>query len=283
MLPRLWIAYDFVSIEECLTTLDAVLARHPDRSIIHEIGRPTILNAALEGVPIVAEFRARLRNGQLLVADFKGYDVPYSAEGRYYYAAGTDMITVMATAPDEAIQEAIVGARREHKLVAFDLMSHHDDRSKAKRAEALVEMGAKLISCHTGWNEQAAGKKPDALLDRVHHTLRHTPARMIAMGGLTPDSVPRLRPYAEEGNLFAIVAGSAITRSDNPHAVIDNFLNEIAKLPSLPAAQGTPNIGDTNPIAAQFCKQRRWPLGRRAADEKQHGSRRRRLRPRTRT
>jgi hypothetical protein len=63
MLPRLWIAYDFVSIEECLTTLDAVLARHPDRSIIHEIGRPTILNAALEGVPIVAEFRARLRNG----------------------------------------------------------------------------------------------------------------------------------------------------------------------------------------------------------------------------
>ena len=52
-------------------------------------------------------------------------------------------------------------------------------------------------------------------------TLCDTPrARIIAMGGLTPDSVPRLLPYAKEGKLFAIVAGSAITRSDNPHATI---------------------------------------------------------------
>ncbi len=247
MLPRLWIAYDFVSITQCLTTLDAVLARHPDGDIIHEMGRPTILNAALVGVPIVSEFRARLCNGQLLVADFKGYDVPYSAEGRYYYAAGTDMITVMATAPDEAIQEAVDGAQAEHKLVAFDLMSHQDERSKAKRATALVGMGAELISCHTGWNEQAAGKKPDALLDQVHHALRDSPARIIAMGGLTPDSVPRLRPYAEEGKLFAIVAGSAITRSDNPHATIDKFLTEIAKLPALPAADDTPTLVTQTP------------------------------------
>lgn len=242
MLPRLWIAYDFVSINECLMTLDAILAKYPDGNIIHEIGRPTILNAALEGVPIVAEFRTRLRNEQLLVADFKGYDIPYSAEGRYYYAAGTDMTTVMATAPDEAIQEAINGAREEGKLVAFDLMSYHDDHSKARRATALVEMGAELISCHTGCNEQAAGKKPHALLDQVHHALRHTPARIIAMGGLSPDSVPRLRPYAQDGKLFAIVAGSAITRSDNPHATIDSFLNEIAKLPSPAAAQDTPTL-----------------------------------------
>ncbi|MBV8993421.1 MAG: orotidine 5'-phosphate decarboxylase, partial [Pseudonocardiales bacterium] len=160
----------------------------------------------------------------------------------YYYAAGTDMITVMATAPDEAIQEAIDGAREENKLVAFDLMSHHDDQSKAKRATVLVGMGAELISCHTGWNEQAAGKQPDALLGQVHHALRHTPARIIAMGGLTPDSVPRLRPCAEEGKLFAIVAGSAITRSDNPHATIDKFLREIAKLPCHPAAQDAPTL-----------------------------------------
>jgi 3-hexulose-6-phosphate synthase len=232
MLPRLWIAYDFVSVTECLTTLDAILTKHPDADIIHEIGRPTILNAALEGVPVVTEFRARLNNQQLLVADFKGYDIPYSAEGRYYYAAGTDTITVMATAPDEAIHEAINGAREEHKLVAFDLMSYHEHQTKAQRAAALVEMGAELISCHTGWNEQATGKRPDVLLHHVHHALRHTPARIIAMGGLTPDSVSRLRPYAQDGTLFAIVAGSAITRSNDPHATIDQFLTEITKLRS---------------------------------------------------
>ena len=76
--------------------------------------------------------------------------------------------------------------------------------------------GRQLISCHTVWNEQAAGKKPNVLLDQVHHTLRHARARIIAMGGLIPDSVPGLRAYAKEGKLFAIVTGSAITRSDNP-------------------------------------------------------------------
>jgi 3-keto-L-gulonate-6-phosphate decarboxylase len=52
------------------------------------------------------------------------------------------MITMMATAPDEAIHEAIDGAREADKLVAFDLMSHHDNHSKAKRSTALVKMGA---------------------------------------------------------------------------------------------------------------------------------------------
>jgi 3-keto-L-gulonate-6-phosphate decarboxylase len=126
-------------------------------------------------------------------------------------------------------------------------MSHHDEKSKAKRATALVGMGAELIGCHTGWNEQAVGKKPDALLDHVHHALRHSSARIIAMGGLTPDSVPRLRPYAEDGKLFAVVAGSAITHSDNPHATIDKFLKEIAKLPSVPAARDTPTLVTQSP------------------------------------
>lgn len=251
MLPKLWIAYDFVSSHECLRTLDSILARHPDAGIMHEIGRPTLLNAALAGVPIVSEFRTRLRSDQLLVADFKGYDVPYSTEGRYYYAAGADLVTVMATAPDEAIQEAINGAREERKLVAFDLMSHQDDRAKAKRAKKLAEMGAELISCHTGLNEQAAGKKPDELLDHVHRAVRDTSARIIAMGGLTPDSVPRLWPYAEEGKLFAIVAGSAIIHSDNPHTVIDRFLTEISRLPSAPVRRDARDDEAFSPATSQ--------------------------------
>lgn len=243
--PRLWIAYDYTSTQECLDTLDTILSRHPNEDIIHEIGRPTILAAALEGVPIVDEFRKRLGNGQLLVADFKGYDVPYSAEGRFYYAAGTDMITVMSTAPDEAITEAVDGARTDHKLVAFDLMSCFGEADKLQRARALVDLGAELISCHTGWSEQAAGKTPDSLLHKVHHALQATPARLIAMGGLTPDSVPGLRPYARTDSLFAIVAGASITRSHDPHAVIDAFLHQITAL-AAPAARVTPTLAPTS-------------------------------------
>jgi hypothetical protein len=88
------------------------------------------------------------------------------------------------------------------------------------------------------------------------------------MGGLTPDSVPRLRPYAKEGQLFAIVAGSAITRSDNPHATIDKFLNEIAKLPSLPTAQDTPPLVPQTPITPSLVSNENGIL-RRAAGIKQ--------------
>jgi 3-keto-L-gulonate-6-phosphate decarboxylase len=228
--PYLWIAYDYTSASDCLDMLDRILAAHPDQEIIHEIGRPTILNAVLEGVPIVSEFRKRLDNGQLLVADFKGYDVPYVAEGKYYYASGADLVTVMATAPDEAITEAITGARTDQKLVAFDLMSYQDDNDKVRRAQQLVDMGAELISCHVGWSEQATGKTADSLLAQVHRALRGTDAKIIAMGGLKPDNVSTMHEYVDEDNLFAIVAGSSITRNDDPAGAVSEFRAEIGNL-----------------------------------------------------
>jgi 3-keto-L-gulonate-6-phosphate decarboxylase len=229
----LWIAYDYTSATDCLDMLDTVLAAHADHDIIHEIGRPTILNAALEGVPIVSEFRKRLDNDQLLVADFKGFDVPYVAEGKFYYAAGADLVTVMATAPDEAIVEAIDGARAERKLVAFDLMSYQDDHERVRRARQLADMGADLISCHVGWSEQATGKTADALLPQVHHALHDTNTKIIAMGGLKPDNVAGLKQYVTDDSLYAVVAGSSITRNPEPTAAITNFLDEIRKLSEL--------------------------------------------------
>lgn len=113
------------------------------------------------------EFRGRLSNGQTLGCDFKGFDVPYVAEGKGYYAGGADMITVMGMAPDEAIREAVDGAIADQKEVAFDLMTYADDDFKVQRARQLVDLGANLISCHTGWSKQAVGKTPDALIGKV--------------------------------------------------------------------------------------------------------------------
>jgi 3-hexulose-6-phosphate synthase len=232
MTPRLWIAYDYTSTSECLDVLDAIVARHPDPQIIHEIGRPTILNAALAGVPIVTEFRKRLGNGQAVVADLKGYDVPYTAEARFYFAAGADIVTVMAVAPDEAIREAINGARYERKLVAFDLMSYQDDDAKVRRALELASMGATLLSCHVGLNEQAAGKRFAALLAKVYREIRETSVQIVAMGGLKPDDVTQLREYVDASKLFAIVAGGAITRSPDPPGAVTAFLEGISRFGS---------------------------------------------------
>lgn len=60
MKPYLWIAYDFTCTSECLSMLDTIVKQHPNREIIHEIGRLTLLQAALEKVPIISEFRQRL-------------------------------------------------------------------------------------------------------------------------------------------------------------------------------------------------------------------------------
>jgi len=228
--PRLWIAYDFTDIRQCLEILDRIVRERPEPQIIHEIGRPTLLNAALGGCRIVQEFRARLTRGQTLVADFKGYDVPYSAEGKFYFQAGVDLITVMATAPNEAIDEAVAGARESGGNVAFDLMSYLPVHAMARRAGELAARGAQLISCHTGWSEQAAGKSSHELLDAAFQSIKTTRAQLIAMGGLTPADVPRLRRYASADKLFAVVAGASITRSQDPARTAAQFQDEIDKL-----------------------------------------------------
>jgi len=64
----------------------------------------------------------------------------------------------MAAAPNEAIQEAIIGANIHQKLVAFDLMTYQDENWKVIRAQELASLGASQLSY--GWNEQAAGKTP---------------------------------------------------------------------------------------------------------------------------
>ncbi|QDL07015.1 hypothetical protein DP113_02950 [Brasilonema octagenarum UFV-E1] len=52
--------------------------------------------------------------------------------------------------PNEAITKAINGANTDHKRVSFDMMACLDDDWKVKRAQELADMGASLVSCHTG-------------------------------------------------------------------------------------------------------------------------------------
>lgn len=229
MKPHLWIAYNFTSTSECLLMLDTILKQHPNQEIIHEIGRQTLLQAALEGVPIVSEFRQRLDNYQTLVADFIEYDVPYDAEGRFYYT-GTDLVTVMATAPDETIQEAINSANTDQKRVAFDLMACIDDDWKVKRAQELADLGASLVNCHMGWSEPSTRKTSTALIGKVCQQLKNSSTQVIAMGGFKPSNIKDLKPYVEQNQIFAIAIGSAITRSKDPNVTIAQFLTEINAL-----------------------------------------------------
>lgn len=241
MKPHLWIAYDFTSTSECLLMLDTILQQHPNHDIIHEISRQTLLQAALEGFPLMSEFRQRLNNDQMLVADFKGYDVPYGAEGRFYYASLTDLVTVMATTPNAAIIEAIQEANTDQKIVAFDLMTCLDDDWKVKRAQELADLGARLVSCHTGASEPSTTKTSTALIGKVCQQLKNSSTQVVAMGGFKPSNVKDLKPYVEQNQIFAIAVGSAITRSKDPNVTIAQFLTEINDLvPSATLKESAP-------------------------------------------
>lgn len=249
MKPHLWITYDFTSTSECLAMLDTILKQHPNHDIIHEIGRSTLVQAALEEVPIVSEFRQRLDNFQTIVADFKGYDVPYSAEGRFYYASLTDLVTVMATAPNEAIQDAIQEANTDQKIVAFDLVACLDDDWKVKRAQELADLGASLVNCHTGASEPSTGKTSTALIGKVCHQLKNSSTQVIATGGFKPSNIKDLKPYVEQNQIFAIAVSSEITRSQDPNITIAQFLTEINQL--IPCAIKESYI-------PQFCPDATW-------------------------
>lgn len=236
MKPHLWIAYNFTSTSECLSMLDTIVKQHPNHDIIHEIGRQTLLQAALEGVPIVCEFRQRLDNYQKIVADF----IEYDAAGRSYYT-GTDLVTVMATAPDKVIQEAINSTNADQKRAAFDLMACFDDDWKVKRAQELADLGASLISCHTGASEPSTTKNSTALIGKVCQQLKNSSTQVVAMGSFKPSNVKDLKPYVEQNQIFAIAVGSAITRSKDPIVMIAQFLTEINELvPTATLKESTP-------------------------------------------
>lgn len=235
MKPRLWISYDYGSTSECLSMLDAILKQHPNRDIIHEIGRPILLQALLEGFPIAAKFRQQLNNYQTIVADFRGYDAPHSVERRLYHASLTDIsltdiVTVMATAPTETVREEIFKADLEQKLVVFDLMSCFDNDWKVLRAQELADLGAKLISCQVGWTKQASKNSSTTLIDKVCSQLKNSSTRLVIRGEFKLSYIKNLKPYVEQNQIFAIAVGKTITRSQAPNVAIAQFLTEINKL-----------------------------------------------------
>ncbi len=236
MKPYLWITYNYASTSECLSMLDAILEQHSNHDIIHEIGRSTLIQALLEGVSIVSDFRQRLNNYQTIIADFKGYDVPYGSGERFYYAALTDLVTVMATASNQQIRAAIQAAKTDQKLVTFDLMTCFDDDEKVQRAQELADLGASLVSCHTGWSQQVSRNIPTTLIEKVCHQLKNCSTRLIVTGGFKPSSVKELKPYVERNQIFAIAVGEAITRSKDPNTAIAQFLAEINYLVPCPSA-----------------------------------------------
>jgi 3-hexulose-6-phosphate synthase len=175
---------------------------------IVEIGTPVVIR---DGVAAVRRLRAAFP-GLPLVADLKIADGGHF-EATLGFEAGASLVTVLATAADATILDALRAAREHGGAVMVDLMGVAD---LAGRAAEVDRMGARYVCLHTPTDLQSgdadAERRAVDGLQRIRDVLRG--AATAVAGGITAASargIAALRPDL-------VVVGSGITRATDPRA-----------------------------------------------------------------
>jgi len=197
---KLQLALDMLSTKAALDMASRVEA-YID---IIEIGTPLIKH---EGVEVVKRLRARFPN-KLLLVDLKTMDVgKYEAD--FVFELGADLVTVLGVADDATIQGAIESAQHHQGSVVVDLINVVD---KAKKAQAVQQMGAEYVAIHSGIDQQHRGASPLLDLQLVKSAV---PAGVMVAGGINLSTLPAIASL----NPNVVIIGGAITSAQEPEQV----------------------------------------------------------------
>lgn len=160
-----------------------------------------------EGMSAVRALRNAIGTQKLLMADLKTFDsARYEAE--LALDAGADLVTVLGCAGDATICAAVETAHARGKWVVADVVGVED---KPRRARELTALGADFLGIHA--DEDVS---PRALPHPLLRALAGLPLAPLSIaGGITPQNVSELRPYAPS----IIVLGSALTKAIQPEDV----------------------------------------------------------------
>ena len=201
---RLQLAIDFLEADK----IEGLLAQVRDLIDIVEVGTPVIMR---DGVGVVRQLHAAFPDLAIL-ADLK---IPDGGrfESALAFEAGARLVTVMATAADATVSEALVSAGEFGGEIMVDLMGVRD---LARRASQVDRLGVHYVCVHTAVDVQAGGArvagKALAGLRAVSRALR-TAGTAVA-GGITPVTARELAPLAPS----ILIVGSGITRAADPRA-----------------------------------------------------------------
>ncbi|MBE3072478.1 MAG: orotidine 5'-phosphate decarboxylase [Acidobacteria bacterium] len=201
---RLQLAIDFLEADGA----EALLAKVRDLIDIVEVGTPVIIR---DGVGTVRRLHGSFPDLSIL-ADLKIADGG-RFEASLAFEAGARIVTVMATAADVTVAEAVHAAREHGGEIMVDLMGVKDI---ARRAAQVERLGVHYVCVHTAVDEQRAGARVVgralAGLRAVSRALR-TAGTAVA-GGITPVTARELAPLAPS----IVIVGSGITRAVDPRA-----------------------------------------------------------------
>lgn len=196
-MTRLQLAVDLTSIEDFALVLGPLL---PLVDIL-EAGTPLIKKYGLDSVRGLRS----LAPNHLLVADMKAMDAG-GLEAEMAFAAGADMMTVLACASDATVSAAVAVAGDNGRLVVADLIGVAD---KVARARQLISLGVTHLGIHTGTDDQATGANPLADLMAVQAAIS---VQTVVAGGINAGTLPAI--LAQRPAI--VIVGSGILGADDP-------------------------------------------------------------------
>lgn len=198
-MTRLQLAIDLVSIQDFDRVIRPLL---PVIDVV-EAGTPLIKRFGLDAIRAL---RA-LAPAHLLVADMKAMDAG-GLEAEMAFAAGADLMTVLACASDATVSAAVAVAREQGKGVVADLIGVPD---KVARAQELTGLGVDYLGIHTGTDDQATGSDPLADLASVRSAVD---APLVVAGGINEATLPAILAQRPE----IVIVGSGILGKPDPVA-----------------------------------------------------------------
>jgi 3-hexulose-6-phosphate synthase/6-phospho-3-hexuloisomerase len=131
------------------------------------------------------------------VMDTGAFEVEIAAK------AGADMVTVLGTADDETIADAVRGGEKYGAEVVVDLLNVADPVARTRR---VAELGVAAVCWHVGIDMQMAGKTPFEVLGEL---VRAASIPVAVAGGLNSESVAA----AARAGARILIVGGAITKS----------------------------------------------------------------------
>ncbi|WP_263411572.1 3-hexulose-6-phosphate synthase [Terriglobus tenax] len=208
---KLQVAIDLLSTADALTLLNKVA----DSVDIIELGTPLIKQ---QGLSVVTNVKAAYPD-KLVFADMKTMDAG-ELEANLAFAAGADIVTVLASAADSTIAGAVKSGKAHGKAVVADMIGVAD---KATRLKELKELGVSWVELHAGLDEQAqAGYSIDNLLAAG----RDASIPFSVAGGINLDRIGAV----EKAGATIAVAGAAIYGAADPAAAAKALRAKIEKL-----------------------------------------------------
>lgn len=207
--PILQVALDFENLSRALPAAREAVEGGADWV---EAGTPLIKS---EGLDAVRELKKAFPNHRV-VADMKIMDTG-AFEVEIAAKAGADIVTVLGTADDDTIADAVRGGEKYGAEVIVDLLNVPEPVARSRR---VAEIGAAAVCWHVGIDMQMRAASP---FDALAEIARGSTIPVSVAGGLNSESVAA----ATRAGAQILIVGGAITKSPNIREAARNIRTAI--------------------------------------------------------